>query len=35
MINIIAIILILLLFISCAYRAWDDYQKEKKGDKLP
>ncbi len=30
MINIIAIILILLLAISCVYRAWDDYQKEKK-----
>ncbi len=30
MIEIIAIALVLLLFISCVYRAWDDYQKEKK-----
>ena len=35
MIEVIAIALVLLLFISCAYRTWDDYQKEKKKGKLP
>ena len=35
MIEIIAIVLILLLGISCAYRAWDEYKEDKKKGKLP
>ncbi len=35
MIELIAIVLVFLLFISCVYRAWDDYQKDKKKGKLP
>ncbi len=35
MIEIIAIVLVLILGISCVYRAWDDYQKDKKKGKLP
>ena len=36
MINIIAIIFILLLGISCVVRVYDDYKKDKKkGGKMP